>query len=156
MVRRRKNVINQINFHVFKKYFSAQREGLLSEAHSEEVDQADPFYAHCKLHTDKSLMRRRRRNYVVMQYSNMKRAEEHAKERLLHNTEALRIERKLAKKRVKYAASKSNAPIPWGKFFKKILIENGSTLTGKFKKKNAVEMATFSLVTKTVPFPPKF
>ena len=33
---------------------SGQREGLLSEATSEEVDQADPFYAHCKLHSDKN------------------------------------------------------------------------------------------------------
>lgn len=62
-------------------------------------------------------MRRRRRNYIVMQYSNMKRSEEHSKERLSKTAEALRIERKLAKKRIKYAASKNNAPKPWGKFF---------------------------------------
>lgn len=104
---------------IFKDFFlncSAQREGLLSEAHSEEVDQADPFYAHCKLHTDKSLMRRRRRNYIVMQYSNMKRLEEHVKERESQNPEALRIQRKLAKKRAKYIASKNSAPKPWGNF----------------------------------------
>ena len=48
------------NLSLTSKYvscYSAQREGLLSEAHSEEVDQADPFYAHCKMHTDKALMR---------------------------------------------------------------------------------------------------
>lgn len=38
-------------------YYSGQREGLLTEATSEEVDQADPFYAHCKLHSDKILMK---------------------------------------------------------------------------------------------------
>lgn len=87
---------------------------MLSEAHSEEVDQADPFYAHCKLHTDKSLMRRRRRNYIVMQYSNLKRAEEHAKEADTKSAEALRIQKKLAKKREKYLIWKNNAPQPWG------------------------------------------
>ncbi|KAL0280780.1 UNVERIFIED_CONTAM: hypothetical protein PYX00_001976 [Menopon gallinae] len=91
----------------------AQREGLLSEAHSEEVDQADPFYAHCKLHTDKSLMRRRRRNYIVMQYINLKRAEEHAKEADTKSAESLRIQKKLAKKREKYLIWKNNAPQPW-------------------------------------------
>ncbi|KAK6645407.1 hypothetical protein RUM43_001684 [Polyplax serrata] len=91
----------------------AQREGLLSEAHSEEVDQADPFYAHCKLHTDKSLMKRRKRNYIVMQYNNRKKALDHAGGENKESTEALRIQRKLAKKRAKYLYLKKNAPQPW-------------------------------------------
>lgn len=36
---------------------SAQREGLLSEVNHGEADQADPYYAHCKLHTDRELIR---------------------------------------------------------------------------------------------------
>ena len=38
-------------------YFSAQREGLLHDGHHDEVDQTDPYYAHCKLHSDKVKMR---------------------------------------------------------------------------------------------------
>ena len=37
--------------------WSAQREGLLSETFHEDAVQADPFYANCKLHTEKSTMR---------------------------------------------------------------------------------------------------
>ncbi|KAF4531880.1 hypothetical protein B566_EDAN000909 [Ephemera danica] len=45
----------------------AQREGLLAEAHCDELEHADPFYAHCRLHTDKVLMRKRRRNWLAVQ-----------------------------------------------------------------------------------------
>ncbi|VVD01843.1 unnamed protein product [Leptidea sinapis] len=46
---------------------SGQREGLLAEAHSEEVEQADPFYAHCRLHSDKTLVKKRKRNWLALQ-----------------------------------------------------------------------------------------
>ncbi|EEB14250.1 PHD finger protein, putative [Pediculus humanus corporis] len=92
----------------------AQREGLLSEAHSEEVDQADPFYAHCKLHTDKTLMKRRKRNYIVMQYKTKKKTCDNSDgEKSNATAEALRVQRKLAKKRAKYLALKKNSPTPW-------------------------------------------
>ena len=51
---------------IFERFFfldvqlfcwSAQREGLLSETFHEDAVQADPFYANCKLHTEKSTMR---------------------------------------------------------------------------------------------------
>ncbi|RXG55731.1 PHD finger protein 14 [Armadillidium vulgare] len=45
----------------------AQKEGLLSEVNHGEADQADPYYAHCKLHTDRELMRRRKRNWLALQ-----------------------------------------------------------------------------------------
>jgi len=45
----------------------AQREGLLSETFHEDTVQADPFYANCKLHTEKSTMRRRKSNYFSHQ-----------------------------------------------------------------------------------------
>jgi len=45
----------------------AQREGLLSETFHEDTVQADPFYANCKLHTEKSTMRRRKSNHLSHQ-----------------------------------------------------------------------------------------
>jgi len=36
---------------------SAQREGGLSDSSSPETDQTDPFYAHCKLHVDKLIVK---------------------------------------------------------------------------------------------------
>uniref|UniRef100_A0A2S2QKR8 PHD finger protein n=1 Tax=Sipha flava TaxID=143950 RepID=A0A2S2QKR8_9HEMI len=51
------------NFHVT----CAQREGSLSEATSPETDQSDPFYAHCKLHVDKLVAKKRKRNWEILQ-----------------------------------------------------------------------------------------
>lgn len=98
-------------------FYSAQREGLLSEAHSEEVDQADPFYAHCKLHSDKSLVRRRRRNWLALQMRAQYRQQMLKQPNHLDTDEQRRIQRKLAKHRHKYLAHKSSRPPPWGKFF---------------------------------------
>lgn len=103
-----------------KTYFHAtcaQREGLLSEAHHEEADQADPFYAHCRVHSDKFLIKQRKKNYnaLVMQ---MKRHEAEMErtqgEKLTEEQE--RIERKLKNQRIKYATHKMNRPEPWGEF----------------------------------------
>ncbi|XP_023721232.1 PHD finger protein 14 isoform X2 [Cryptotermes secundus] len=91
----------------------AQREGLLSEAHSEEVDQADPFYAHCKMHTDKALMRRRRRNWLALQLRTKQRQIEYQQVGHSNTTEQLRIQRKLAKYRQKYLSHKTSRIPPW-------------------------------------------
>ncbi|KAK7862502.1 hypothetical protein R5R35_005924 [Gryllus longicercus] len=91
----------------------AQREGLLSEAHSEEVDQADPFYAHCKLHTDKMLMRRRRRNWLALQLRTKQRQIEQQRAGHADAPEQVRIQRKLAKYREKYLQHKSTKVPPW-------------------------------------------
>lgn len=56
-------------------YNSGQRAGLLAEAHSEEAEQADPFYAHCKLHSDKTLIKKRKRNWLALQLRTEKRYE---------------------------------------------------------------------------------
>lgn len=96
---------------------SAQREGLLSEAHSEEVDQADPFYAHCKLHSDKSLVRRRRRNFLAFQLRVQQRQKMLKQPNHLDTDEHRRIERKLGKHRHKYLAHKASRPPPWGKLY---------------------------------------
>ncbi|KAG8238985.1 hypothetical protein J437_LFUL005042 [Ladona fulva] len=91
----------------------AQREGLLSEAHSEEVDQADPFYAHCKLHTDKTHMRRRRRNWLALQLRTQQRQLERQQAGHDSTAEQVRIQRKLLKQRERYAAHKGSRNPPW-------------------------------------------
>uniref|UniRef100_A0A0A9Y129 PHD finger protein 14 n=3 Tax=Lygus hesperus TaxID=30085 RepID=A0A0A9Y129_LYGHE len=94
-----------------KSYFHVtcgQREGLLAEAHSEEADQADPFYAHCKLHTDKTLLKKRKRNWLALQM----RMEEIRKNRK-DDAEAQRIQRRLAKYRTKYLGTRVNRIQPW-------------------------------------------
>lgn len=94
---------------------SAQKAGFLSEAHHEEADQADPFYAHCKAHSDKSLIKHRKRNYnaLLMQ---MKRheAELEMGRKEKPTPEQERIERKLKKHRVKYTSNKLTRIEPWG------------------------------------------
>jgi len=47
-------------------WFSAQREGLLSEANIDE-EIADPFYAHCKMHGDKLVTKGKKRNFLALQ-----------------------------------------------------------------------------------------
>lgn len=92
----------------------AQREGLLSEAHSEEVDQADPFYAHCKMHTDKFLMRRRRRNWLALQLrTKQRKIEQECQAGKEQTAEQQRTQRKLAKYRSKYQLHKSTRIPPW-------------------------------------------
>lgn len=103
-----------------KTYFHvtcAQSAGLLQpfEAHSEEADHADPFYAHCKIHSDKTLIKHRKRNYdafrLKMSYRNV-----NIEQLKLQNTspEQKRIERKLKKHRNKYISNKTIKNEPWG------------------------------------------
>ncbi|OAD58075.1 PHD finger protein 14, partial [Eufriesea mexicana] len=99
--------------HTYFHVTCAQREGLLSEAHSEEVDQADPFYAHCKLHSDKTLVRRRRRNWLALQLRAQYRQQLLKQPNHLDTEEQRRIQRKLAKHRHKYLAHKAARPPPW-------------------------------------------
>ncbi len=97
--------------------FSAQKHGLLSEAHHEEVDQADPFYAHCRVHSDKVLIRNRKKNYNALIMHMKKHEEDLAAERMRNEKpteEQERIERKLKAHRIKYATHKMNRPEPWG------------------------------------------
>lgn len=96
--------------------FSAQKAGLLSEAHHEEVDHADPFYAHCKLHSDKTQIKHRKRNYnaLLMQMEKHKIDLEMGKsDKSIPELE--RIDRKLKKHRIKYTTNKINRIEPWGK-----------------------------------------
>ncbi|XP_045103810.1 uncharacterized protein LOC123499603 isoform X3 [Portunus trituberculatus] len=88
----------------------AQREGLLSEVNHGEADQADPYYAHCKLHTDRELIRRRKRNWLALQL-HMKQGEAD-KSGSSQETQD-RIQRKLGRYRDKYLFNKNNRPTPW-------------------------------------------
>ncbi|XP_003423803.1 PHD finger protein 14 isoform X2 [Nasonia vitripennis] len=99
--------------HTYFHVTCAQREGLLSEAHSEEVDQADPFYAHCKLHSDKTLVRKRKRNWLALQLRASYRQQMLKKPEYRDTEEFRRIQRKLAKHRQKYLAHKATKPPPW-------------------------------------------
>lgn len=114
--------------------FSAQREGFLSEAHSEEVDQADPFYAHCKLHSDKTLVRRRKRNYLALQLRTHYRKLQFEQAGHLDTPEQIRIQRKLEKQRQHYFNHKLLKSPPWGRFiifcfefFRTLNIHNNNT-----------------------------
>ncbi|XP_045446683.1 PHD finger protein 14 [Melitaea cinxia] len=88
-----------------------QREGLLAEAHSEEAEQADPFYAHCRLHSDKALVKKRKRNWLALQLRTEKRKLE--LQNNLSAEEKKRIQRKLIKYRKKYSQQKENRNPPW-------------------------------------------
>lgn len=100
-----------------KTYFHvtcAQYAGLLSEAHSEEADQADPFYAHCKIHSDKTLIKHRKRNYNAIKLKAYNRKmEQEARKLEKPSPEQVRIERKLAKHRKKYVIHKETKNPPW-------------------------------------------
>lgn len=101
-----------------KTYFHvtcAQANGLLSETHSEEADHADPFYAHCKLHSDKTLVKHRKRNYNALRYRMSYRNANIDQNKSDASPEQKRIERKLKKHRAKYISNKANKNEPWGK-----------------------------------------
>ncbi|PRD35322.1 UNVERIFIED_CONTAM: PHD finger protein 14 [Trichonephila clavipes] len=86
----------------------AQKEGLLSKASTEE-DIADPFFAYCKLHSDKNVSRSKRRNYLALQ--SQAREKHHGDASI--SEEKTRIERKLAWHRDRYIADKEKRPQPW-------------------------------------------
>lgn len=97
-----------------------QSSGFLAEAHSDEVD---PFYAHCKLHSDKTLVKKRKRNYHTWRLQSQQRIlDKHAK-RVEGGLEYERIGRKLNKHKKKYLHFKSLKPDPWGKLFKIICLD---------------------------------
>lgn len=86
----------------------AQREGLLSEASPEE-DIADPFFAHCRQHADKSIMKVKRRNWLALQSQQRNgRVQEIEDEK-----EQIRVQRKLTRHRKKYELAKAKRPASW-------------------------------------------
>lgn len=90
--------------------------GLLSEPHSEEADHADPFYAHCKVHSDKTMLKHRKRNYNALQVRLEQKTLEHEAKRMEVDptAEQQRVERKLKKHKKKYLANKAVKVEPWG------------------------------------------
>lgn len=102
-----------------KTYFHvtcAQAAGLLQpfEAHSEEADHADPFYAHCKIHSDKTLIKHRKRNYDAFRLKMNYRNANIEQLKQQSSPEQKRIERKLKKHRNKYISNKTIKNEPWG------------------------------------------
>lgn len=105
-----------------KTYFHvtcAQVAGFLIEAHHED-DAADPFYAHCKVHSEKEMIKKRRRNYHTLRLNMLQRAKEkelatsnNANEEQHPNPAQARIQRKLLKIQQKYAHHKEHKPTPW-------------------------------------------
>lgn len=78
------------------------------------MDQADPFYAHCKMHSDKTLVRRRKRNWLALQLRTQQRRLEYEQEGYQNNPEQVRIQRKLRRHRQKFLGHKTLKSTPWG------------------------------------------
>ncbi|EDW64909.1 PHD finger protein 14 [Drosophila virilis] len=103
-----------------KTYFHvtcAQVAGYLIEAHHED-DAADPFYAHCKVHSEKEMIKKRRRNYHTLRLNMLQQAKQRAllQQQLIEanpNPAQARIQRKLLKIQHKYAQHKQLKPTPW-------------------------------------------
>ncbi|KAH8298379.1 hypothetical protein KR018_012178 [Drosophila ironensis] len=106
-----------------KTYFHvtcAQVAGFLIEAHHED-DAADPFYAHCKVHSEKEMIKKRRRNYHTLRLNLLQRAKEKelaasnapSGEEPPQNPAQARIQRKLQKIQQKYTQHKEHKPTPW-------------------------------------------
>lgn len=100
---------------------SAQREGFLSETFHEDAAQADPFYANCKLHTEKSTMKRRKSNYLSHQRHLQWWTERRSAGRDLlasgnrDDVSLRRILRKLGRQRLKFQ-TKHWPRASWGRF----------------------------------------
>ncbi|KAH8378121.1 hypothetical protein KR093_009414 [Drosophila rubida] len=103
-----------------KTYFHvtcAQVAGYLIEAHHED-DAADPFYAHCKVHSEKEMLKKRRRNYHTLRLNMLQQAKQRAQVQQQLNeanpsAAQARIQRKLLKIQQKYAQHKQMKPTPW-------------------------------------------
>lgn len=103
-----------------KTYFHvtcAQVAGYLIEAHHED-DAADPFYAHCKVHSEKEMIKKRRRNYHTLRLNMLQQAKQRAllQQQLMDanpNPAQARIQRKLLKIQQKYSQHKQMKPTPW-------------------------------------------
>ncbi|XP_034669064.1 PHD finger protein 14 [Drosophila subobscura] len=104
-----------------KTYFHvtcAQVAGFLIEAHHED-DAADPFYAHCKVHSEKEMIKKRRRNYHTLRLNMLQKAKEKEQQQQQPvdepntNPAQARIQRKLLKIQLKYAQHKELKPAPW-------------------------------------------
>ncbi|XP_037091106.1 PHD finger protein 14-like [Pollicipes pollicipes] len=82
----------------------AQRNGLLQEPRIDE-EAADPYFAHCKLHTDKAQIRERKRNYLAMR---LYQRQEHP-----DKMEPARLRRKLGRLQLKYRTQRETRKVKW-------------------------------------------
>ncbi|XP_006811701.2 PHD finger protein 14-like [Saccoglossus kowalevskii] len=86
----------------------AQRVGLLSEASPEE-DIADPFYAYCKVHVEKLLMKSKRQNWLAVKSHCRQQSIDNVQDEILKN----RILAKLELSKEKYNEGRKKIPPPW-------------------------------------------
>jgi len=104
--------------------FSAQKQGLLSDPilafEAAETGEADPYYATCKLHTNRETSKRRAKSYAILQEQLRIKQEQKSLDNLteveLNNQQ--RIKRKLERIRFKVAikqAHNSVVPQPFGR-----------------------------------------
>jgi len=125
----RTGVIIQCDAGLCKSYFHvscAQAAGLLSEptyvmannvTHTAEAVM-DAYLAHCKVHSDRTVVKKRRRAYLIhLVQSRLRRQAIKARQKLTKSDEVEtadeRILRKLARSQVHYKADKTKAHEPW-------------------------------------------
>ncbi|XP_067614870.1 PHD finger protein 14-like isoform X1 [Eurosta solidaginis] len=100
-----------------KTYFHvtcAQVAGFLTEAHQEDAEAADPFFAHCKVHSEKEMIKRRKRNYHNLRLNlQQKQKEKQITTHDVPNPAQNRIQRKLLKYQAKYSSIKKLKADPW-------------------------------------------
>ncbi|XP_025206271.1 PHD finger protein 14-like [Melanaphis sacchari] len=80
----------------------SQQEGGLSEMTSPETDQSDPFYAHCKMHADKLLVKKKKRNWEILQLRTKQMKLRREQQSLEKSTSWQRNQQWLGKLRSKY------------------------------------------------------
>ncbi|PVD35624.1 hypothetical protein C0Q70_02587 [Pomacea canaliculata] len=88
----------------------AQKEGLLTEAAPDEaLHVADPFFAYCKQHADKSMVKIQRRHWLAIQ----SHVRSYAPKVIDDEKEQARFARKLSRHREKYSTSRNKRPPAW-------------------------------------------
>ncbi|XP_037952358.1 PHD finger protein 14 [Teleopsis dalmanni] len=100
-----------------KTYFHvtcAQAAGFLTEAHHEEAEAADPFYAHCKIHSEKEMIKKRKRNFHTYRLNMQQNQNDKLRFKMDHSCPGqMRIQRKLLKYQRKYMTQKKLKMEPW-------------------------------------------
>ncbi|CAH8541715.1 unnamed protein product [Dicrocoelium dendriticum] len=107
----------------------AQKHGLLSEPVVDE-NAADPYFAHCRQHTDKTIARQRRRNYLTAASRLRSKNDAHTNRSLIATSQMglePRLQRKLEHFRTLYLELLSIREKPYGPCF---LVENGKESLG--------------------------
>jgi hypothetical protein len=99
--------------------YSAQKQGFLSDPIASleginETAEADPFYAACKLHTNRETSKRRAKSYAILQEQLRVKAEQKQEQNLtdIELNNQSRIRRKLERIRFKVAIKQAHSFVP--------------------------------------------